>query len=655
MGIEIIGKLTQKNNGDFKLVDLENVDYDGTGKSAKQELEKKIEEAKNSSTPYDDTAIKTDINTIKTDLGTAQLTTTAKDVKGAVNEVAAQYKDIANKTITTEERTKLSSLKNYDDSGIKNDIQTQKSRIDTFTTLQDGSTTGDAELIDGRVGANGNHYNNIGGAIRGQFKSIMNKLKLIESDNIYNPNDLKKGYYNREGVLNSSEAYYNLSIDVKKDDVIRLYSWSSEQKKYNPYSFRFICAYNANGVDIENGKENVDTYTVSQDIIKIIVSINPNSLLYPYVTKNTTEAPLSYSAYFDPYYISTENFINDSADKRIKKISSELISENKNNGYWRKTGALSAGEEVLFPNNNIKKNTVMTISGVIETFEKITLGRKDDSTIYGYIDITNNDIKVYDASGLKYTYNHNITISNNIQIKLESQPSNDGYYEKYGNRIRIVSNGIEYTTPYFQFDSQSKGCPFIKLVTGKFSNYSASWTSLDANANIFAFGDSYFSFFTPRWTRFLIQDGYSDNVLLNGFPGQGSDSVNKAFDNVMSLGHPRYIFWCQGMNDPDKNEVNFTWKNMLDRMILYCNENNITPILSTIPNTPTNDNSYKNEIIRNSGYRYVDFAKAVGAEQKGSLWYTGMLDSDKVHPSETGARALYMQVIADFPEIMVTK
>lgn len=48
-------------------------------------------------TSYDDTEIKTDINTIKTDLGTEELTTTAKDVKGAVNEVAAQYKDIANK------------------------------------------------------------------------------------------------------------------------------------------------------------------------------------------------------------------------------------------------------------------------------------------------------------------------------------------------------------------------------------------------------------------------------------------------------------------------------------------------------------------------------------------------------------------------------
>lgn len=48
-------------------------------------------------TSYDDTEIKTDINTIKTDLGTEELTTTAKTVKGAVNEVAAQYKDIANK------------------------------------------------------------------------------------------------------------------------------------------------------------------------------------------------------------------------------------------------------------------------------------------------------------------------------------------------------------------------------------------------------------------------------------------------------------------------------------------------------------------------------------------------------------------------------
>ena len=51
-------------------------------------------------TSYDDTEIKTDINTIKTDLGTEELTTTAKNVKGAVNEVNSQCKDIANLSLT---------------------------------------------------------------------------------------------------------------------------------------------------------------------------------------------------------------------------------------------------------------------------------------------------------------------------------------------------------------------------------------------------------------------------------------------------------------------------------------------------------------------------------------------------------------------------
>ena len=109
-------------------------------KEALNNMENGIEAAHQNSggsgTSYDDTAIKTDINNIKTDLGTEELTTTAKDVKGAVNEVAAQYKDIANKTITTDERTKLNSLENYDDTTIKNDLQTQKSRIDNLTTLK---------------------------------------------------------------------------------------------------------------------------------------------------------------------------------------------------------------------------------------------------------------------------------------------------------------------------------------------------------------------------------------------------------------------------------------------------------------------------------------------------------------------------------------
>ena len=47
-------------------------------------------------------------------------------------------------------------------------VDVNSERITNLATLTDGSTTGDAELIDGRIGYNGTTYSNIGDAIRGQ-------------------------------------------------------------------------------------------------------------------------------------------------------------------------------------------------------------------------------------------------------------------------------------------------------------------------------------------------------------------------------------------------------------------------------------------------------------------------------------------------------
>ena len=93
--------------------------------------------------------MKTDINTIKTDLGTETLNTTAKDIKGAVNEVAAQYKDIEKQTITTEERNKLTNLENYDDSSIKTNIQNIQQQVNNLVlgAVGDGNN---AEVVQAR-------------------------------------------------------------------------------------------------------------------------------------------------------------------------------------------------------------------------------------------------------------------------------------------------------------------------------------------------------------------------------------------------------------------------------------------------------------------------------------------------------------------------
>lgn len=61
----------------------------------------------------------------------------------------------------------------YDDSVIQ-------ARMDSFTNLEEGSTTGDAELIDGRVGADGVTYTNIGDAIRGQVTDLKSEISVGE-------------------------------------------------------------------------------------------------------------------------------------------------------------------------------------------------------------------------------------------------------------------------------------------------------------------------------------------------------------------------------------------------------------------------------------------------------------------------------------------
>lgn len=54
----------------------------------------------------------------------------------------------------------------------REEIELQKARIDEIAKLPEGSTTGDAELADIRVGANGQKYNSAGEAVREQFGEL---------------------------------------------------------------------------------------------------------------------------------------------------------------------------------------------------------------------------------------------------------------------------------------------------------------------------------------------------------------------------------------------------------------------------------------------------------------------------------------------------
>lgn len=168
--IETLLTKTEEELKKIKFVELETVDKTFIGAINEVNTEVKNVSKKTITTEertklaslnnYDDSGIKTDINNIKNNLGTTELTTTNKTVKGAINEVNTQVKEVAKKIengagagidlsdyakksdipdistkvdkvagkglstndFTTEEKNKLKGLSNYDDSGIKADI-----------------------------------------------------------------------------------------------------------------------------------------------------------------------------------------------------------------------------------------------------------------------------------------------------------------------------------------------------------------------------------------------------------------------------------------------------------------------------------------------------------------------------------------------------
>lgn len=96
---------------------------------------------------------------------------------------------------------------------LKEDFDVLEARMDQFTSLEEGSTTGDAELIDGRIGYDGTVYDNIGGAIRKQVSELKGDLADLatfeKSANMINPLELKNGWLS---------ASYNTIVDTLTED-----------------------------------------------------------------------------------------------------------------------------------------------------------------------------------------------------------------------------------------------------------------------------------------------------------------------------------------------------------------------------------------------------------------------------------------------------
>lgn len=108
-----------------------------------------------------------------------KLSETISNVSGSVNRLNNDV-IMQNQNINVQNQTINSQ--NLNIQNLKNNLDTQTQRIDNLSNLEAGSTTGDAELQDIRIGFNGVTYPTAGDSVRSQAKLLNNKIVNINNE-----------------------------------------------------------------------------------------------------------------------------------------------------------------------------------------------------------------------------------------------------------------------------------------------------------------------------------------------------------------------------------------------------------------------------------------------------------------------------------------
>lgn len=337
-------------------------------------------------------------------------------------------------------------------------------------------------------------------------------------------------------------------------------------------------------------------------------------------------------------------YVNDNVPKRTADIPHMYEGVLGKSVLSVSADTFTSGRISLADNNIQSPNKIVFVANVT-SFNRIDIAHAD---IYD-----NGDRIVIDNTNMVYIVNgtptspmaHSLTIKDYIKVTIEVEAHYQGKFN-----ITIETNGGKYSRSDLWWVGYYGGI-YVDCVGSSLTACKLIFSADALDSNVWIMGDSYLSYAPIRWPYYMYEDGITD-FLINAYPGAGCANILPTFENLLSYGNPKYAVWCLGMNDPDSGSLNGSWQVRTGTFITECILNNIEPILATIPNTPTQDNTYKNAFVRASGLRYIDFAKAVNAESAGATWYSGMLSDDNVHPTEEGAKALYMAFVRDFPEIL---
>ena len=426
--------------------------------------------------------------------------------------------------------------------------------------------------------------------------------------------------YHWNGVISGEESYFHIHLEnLKEGDVITFFDINDGN-----YTYRFLDAY----------KGTTRVPSASSNVGAKVVTI-------PSGVDNV------YLSYAKSYSEGNVRIDRETTSKSIKGLTLPSNVASRKGAASVKAEALQPNTILtLFDNFDNKKNSSLEVYAKFDSLDTITLVHGGDIAYGNKVVVDAEKITCYYNGTQNFQVSHGLAISSYIHIIVTRGKRNNA-------RVTINTASGTFTTEEINLIACRSGIYAVSSST--LSDVVLSYVAKDLLKDIYLFGDSYTSLMDPsRYPKYL-DEVYNciDNMMMCGFGGVSSIVEIQSLISALSLAKPKYIIWALGMNDADSSSaVNENWLNCYNDVIEYCKRYEIVPIFCTIPNVPTINNSFKNDIVRNSGYRYIDFAKAVNAEDVGSHWYDGMLSSDGVHPTELGAKALAARFITDFPEII---
>ena len=497
--------------------------------------------------------------------------------------------------------------------------------------LEDGAVTS-PKIAAGAVTSDKLAPDSVDGAITGEERTYV-------GFNLLNPETSQIGYINK-----NTGAFVSQSSGIYATDFIPVSTKGLYAYNGQTYGTTGGCAvYDSNKSFLRNNGSAKDyTYQEGDGFVRFTYkATNDYQVICEKPAPNITGT-------FAPDYI--EQTIKDFKGTQRQSVANipetmPAISQSGQDGLAASSSSLSSNYLRLdaWP-RYLKNQVIITAFANFAVAGEVRLGLNRNSSTAGYfVRVTDTNLSICKYSGtdtyvtLK-TEAHGLTLSDFVAVVFKT-----GFLDM---KAEMMTGNGAFKMDY-QSDSSREiyGLPFIEAIGDTtLTTVQIRAASPKLRKSIWFIGDSYVSYYSQRWPVQLSVLFDESNYLVDGLAGGTSDDMLPELIRLLSLGTPKFLVWCLGMNDNVWN-----WRYYEKQVEMLCRSKGITLVLQTIPQ-PVGGASKSgiNSQVRESGYRFIDAYSAV-CDSNGD-WYAGMCDDD-VHPTVLGAKSIAARVIADLPEV----